>query len=183
MKKLTIIIFFLTVYLTGTYSQTHFVKNWANNGVDHMNFYATPASVNGVQLSAGDEVAIFDGTACVGVTLLTGALNQGDYLSIIASKDDETTGTKDGYTSENVYSVKVWDASEGQEISNLSVETIGDQVFVVGGSATVKLAIDDNPPPPSSSVPVSTPGKLAFLLLLTAIMGVVILRKRKLNLQ
>ncbi|MFZ0282553.1 MAG: hypothetical protein WAL29_12955, partial [Bacteroidales bacterium] len=65
MKKsiaITILLFLAVVILNG---QTCFTPNWGGSGFDHMNFYIARATVNGTNLIVGDEIGIFDGTACV----------------------------------------------------------------------------------------------------------------------
>ena len=107
MKKLIIIAFFLVVAFLNSHAQSCFTKNWTGAGTDHMNFYITGATLNGTNLQPGDEIGIYDGTACVGVGVLTQVLTGSNYLSIVASKDDPDTPAKDGYTSGNPISYRL----------------------------------------------------------------------------
>ena len=142
MKKLIIsICIFVLLFVPDVLSQSHFTKVWDGNGIDHMNFYITSGSNEEVQLDINDEVAVFDGDICVGLTKLTKYYAPGEYISIETSKDDDVTPSViDGYTPGNTYSVQVWDDSESSLIESL-VDTLfaGDDLFVVGGAATLVL--------------------------------------------
>ncbi len=142
MKKLYIFIaIILHILISGVSAQTHFTKVWDGNGIDHMNFYITPGAQLEVQLNVNDEVAIFDGDLCVGLTKLSKPYTTGDYIAVEASKDDNITPSViDGYTTGNSYSLKIWDASEARLVESL-VDTLfaGHDVFALGGAATLVI--------------------------------------------
>ena len=95
----------------------HFIPVWGGNGLDHMNFYALSAQLDGIDLQPGDEIGIFDGNICVGVGVLTEVLNGGKYLEIRASRDDQETPETDGYTSGHSATFKLWKVSDQKEIT------------------------------------------------------------------
>jgi hypothetical protein len=140
MKK--IITFILTIFtLTSGLWGQHFTPVWTGNGVDHENFYFSKATVDNIDLEANDEIAIFDGSYCVGAAVLTQPLSTSNYLSIIASKDDDVTTEVDGYTPGNTISYKIWDNSASKEITIITVNYLsGSGSFVVGGTVSAELA-------------------------------------------
>ena len=105
----------ITIHNTTTL--LHFIPIWTGNGVDHMNINIYSAKLDGVDLEAGDEIGIFDGTSCVGVGTLTGTITQSNTLNIAVSRND---GSGNGYTSGNSISYKLYDKSQDLENSNLS---------------------------------------------------------------
>lgn len=107
-----------------------------------MNFYITKATVNGVNLQIGDEIGIFDGTACVGAGVLTQILSGGAVnLSIVASKDDPDTPAKDGYTSGNPVSYRLCANGATVVITNVQANyTAGSGIFSIGGTAVAELS-------------------------------------------
>jgi uncharacterized protein (TIGR02145 family) len=96
---------------------THFTPVWTGNGFDQMNINIYSAKMDGLEMEAGDEVGIFDGTICVGVGKLTGAITQQSTLDIVVSKND---GSGNGYTAGNTISFKLYDASKTLEMSNVT---------------------------------------------------------------
>jgi hypothetical protein len=56
------------------------------------------ARVDGEYLNAGDEIAVYDGNRCVGVSCLQGPLSLNKSLELIAGKDD---GSSNGFTAGN----------------------------------------------------------------------------------
>ncbi|RKZ55302.1 MAG: hypothetical protein DRQ44_17975, partial [Gammaproteobacteria bacterium] len=80
-------------------------------------------------------------TICVGASTLTQPLSIANFLSLIASKDDDVTGEIDGYTPGNTISYKIWDNSESKEIDIITVNYLsGTGNFVVGGTVSAELA-------------------------------------------
>ena len=86
----------------------HFVPVWEGNGYDHMNIYLTEITEGTSSLQPGDEIAVYDGELCVGVAV---SQNQNQNLySIAVSADDPTTDIRDGFTSGNEISFRIWRA-------------------------------------------------------------------------
>jgi hypothetical protein len=120
----------------------HFVPVWwPGNGMDHMNLYALTATLDGVALQPGDEIGIYDGNVCVGVGVLTAVLTGSNYRDCMVSRDDPDTPLKDGYTTGNSVSFKVWDSSAGAEVSNTTaVYVSGEGIFTPGATAAFTLS-------------------------------------------
>jgi hypothetical protein len=139
MKRFLLSVALVLSSLAVALSQTHFVPVFPGHGVDHMNFYAMTATIDGVALQAGDEIAVFDATYCVGVAVV---VSPGVMLSVPASKDDPVTvGVVDGYRTGNPATFKMWDASSNIEVSNINVTLVGGSLsFDAGTSAFVNLA-------------------------------------------
>jgi methionine-rich copper-binding protein CopC len=121
----------------------HFTPVWTGNGVDHENINITSARIDGVDLEAGDEIGIFDGTLCVGVGVLTGPITSGNTLGIAVSRND---GSDNGYTSGNSIIYKLYDKSKDMEMTNVSTVYSNtdpswstDGKFAIGATAFVEL--------------------------------------------
>jgi M6 family metalloprotease-like protein len=129
-----------TIIASNKIAPLHFKPVFEGNGVDHMNFNLVALSETA--LSAGDEIAVFDGTACVGaVTLLPDDFKH-DVVSIPASAADKNGMA--GFVDGNLYQLKVWKAEIQQE-QDFNFEVIsGEQVFTKHESVilglTTKLA-------------------------------------------
>jgi hypothetical protein len=114
-----------------------------------MNIYVVTATIGGVALEAGDEIAVFDGAICCGVVKLTQPINisnSATYAAVAASRKDD--GQSNGYTVGNQISYKFWDASKGQEHSGITAEYLdisgnptSAPTFAVNSSAIVKLSV------------------------------------------
>jgi hypothetical protein len=130
------------VFTISVPSGTHFVPDWTGNGMDHMNFYALTATLDGTDLQPGDEIGIFDGTNCVGSGVLTQVLNGAIYLEIRVSRDDPATGETDGYTVGHTATFKIWDASALKEITAVQItyETGSNDIFDIGASSWYHIA-------------------------------------------
>jgi ligand-binding sensor domain-containing protein len=119
---------------------THFSKVWSGNGMDHMNFYALSAKIDGADMQPGDEIGIFDGSVCVGSGVMTQTLNGSNFLEIRVSRDDPSTTEKDGYTPGNAATFKLWDASAQQEISTYDIIYItGSNTYEIGASTWYQI--------------------------------------------
>lgn len=126
---------------------THYTTVWqGENGQNHMNFLVVSAILEDLQLKVNDEIAVFSGSKCVGVTKLTKTLNSADnttFVNISASEDD---GTGNGFTASDAIVFKFWDdlnqkemtmkaVSYRNDVSNWSV----DGKFAAGATAVVEL--------------------------------------------
>ncbi|MFY9154128.1 MAG: PKD domain-containing protein, partial [Prolixibacteraceae bacterium] len=139
MKRFTTIISILVMAAT-SFAQNHFNVAWSGFGNEHMNFYVVTATIGGVDLEAGDEIAVFDGSICCGAAVLTSAIDVSDintFAAIVASKIDE--GKLNGYTTGNAITYKIWDASKNMEISGITAE-----YFKNNGQATTEPAYTPN---------------------------------------
>ena len=81
-----------------------------------MNITAVSAVLEGIDLESGDEIGIFDGDNCVGVSVLTGEI--AGYIDPVAGTDDPGTSEVDGFTGSGTQpiSFRLWDASASLEI-------------------------------------------------------------------
>ncbi|WP_346863266.1 BACON domain-containing protein [uncultured Draconibacterium sp.] len=134
-------------------AQTHFTPDFEGNGFDHMNIFVVESVIEGADMQAGDEIAVFDGAVCAGVFVLNEALTDGSIGLINASKaDQDTSGAylSNGYTPGNALSFKLWDASHGIEyedvditfVDNQSGEEVDPVPFTVGASVFVRVIVD-----------------------------------------
>ena len=106
-----------------------------------MNIYVFEATIDGVNLETGDEVAVFDGDSCVGAKTVSVLIDKDNPLPIIASKDDDAgDGIINGFTASNAIIFKIWDASEMAEITNINpIYTTGLGKYIGSGSASLTL--------------------------------------------
>lgn len=119
-----------------TKTATHFTPVWTGNGVDHMNLYITSASLNDVALSQDNEIGVFDGNVCVGAIKLNSAIS--NYVSIVVSKNENTEGEVNGYTSGHQISFRIWNGTAEFVVSTPQY-TSGTNVFEAGASAVVAI--------------------------------------------
>lgn len=141
-------LFTALLVVTGTSAQTHFTLAYSGNGQDHMNIYVVSATIGGIRLEAGDEIAAFDGTVCCGLAVLSQPIdisNSATYAAISASKGD--AGQSNGYTIGDPITYKFWDSSSKQEYSDISAEysdfsgnPLPPPTYTIDGSAIVKLS-------------------------------------------
>jgi len=146
-----------------SFAQGHFVVAYTGNGQDHMNINVVTATIGGVPLDAGDEIAAFDGSICCGKVILTQPIvfsNNATFAKIAASRKDEAG--PNGYTIGNPILYKLWDSSANLEISGLTVEyydPVSGQpttspTYSVNGLAFVKLTL----PSATNQAPVAHAG-------------------------
>ena len=89
----------------------HFKTQFEGNGVDHMNINLVGLPVN--ILRAGDELAIFDGSACVGaVTILSRNLQCQTASIAVSAKDNQGMS---GFAEGNPVTLKLWNSKQNSE--------------------------------------------------------------------
>ena len=104
---------------------THFQPSFTGNGLDHMNINLLGLPVNILQ--AGDELAVFDGTTCVGAVSLTSYNFNSQSVSIAASARDNQG--MPGFSDGNPITLKLWNSKQNKEYS-LEPEIVkGSAVF------------------------------------------------------
>ncbi len=143
-----------------TTKSTHFNTIWTGNGLDHMNFYITKATISDLNMQASDEIAVYDGDNCVGVGVLTEEIIEGqNYLTFVASKNDASPPDINGYTPGNTVSFRIWDYSELIEIVNIETTYLsGETIFTVGGTSSLKVnGIPNEAPVITGQMVLSTP--------------------------
>ncbi|MCX6258727.1 MAG: SprB repeat-containing protein, partial [Bacteroidia bacterium] len=136
MKKYLFVAFSFIVAINQLYA-THFTYNHTGNPYNPMSFVILGATINGVNISTGDEIAVFDGTLCVGVGVFDGTLPYG----FSAGMDDPiTTSVIDGFTAGDAITYKFWDVSASAEITNIVADyAMGNGLFSSQGTAIVTL--------------------------------------------
>ena len=151
MKRLNKNVALLSVFLFfGSYvSAQHFQTVWSGNPYLPMNIFINQASLDGLNLQAADEIAVFDVDAstgdeiCVGVVVLTSELLPGEYVDMKAALDDPTTpDVQDGFIEGNTIIFRIWDDSKSEEttLMEISYHPDGDDVYTSLGTATVGLS-------------------------------------------
>ena len=97
----------------------HFDQVFSGNPFKPMTIYITDATIDGLSLEVGDEVAIFDGERCVGARTIENYddLNRGDFW-IATSQDD---GTSNGFTDGSEITCRIWDRSSESEFDNIEI--------------------------------------------------------------
>ncbi len=149
MKRLTYLIAVI-LFATNSFAQGHFVVAFPGNGQDHMNIFVLTATIGGVPLKAGDEIAAFDDTICCGKVILVQPININNnktYIDIKASRKDY--GQSDGFSIGNTISYKFWDSEKKIEISGITAEYYDPPTglptlaptYSSSGSAFVKLTV------------------------------------------
>jgi hypothetical protein len=124
-------------------AQSIFTPVWTGNGLDHMNIYVTSITVNGVALSPGSEIGVFDGNICVGVAVRPTVIQ--NYIEIRVSKDDPTTEMIDGYTIGNPISFRIWDKVSWETYTTVITNySSGKAIFEVGATSIVALSVNLN---------------------------------------
>ena len=149
MKRFTYILAVLLL-AANSFAQGHFVVAFTGNGQDHMNIFLVTATIGGIALDAGDEIAAFDGTICCGKVVLMQPINFNNYKTFIdikASRKDG--GLFNGYTVGNNITYKFWDSGKNIEFSGITAEYFDSSsglptiapTYSNSGSAFVKLTV------------------------------------------
>ncbi len=146
MKKIFttyLIAFFLLIFSANMLHAQHFTTIWTGNPYDPMAFIIQGATIDGTDMEAGDEIAVFDNDGngneiCVGSVVLTGPLTAGNSATFSAAHE-ELGG--DGFISGHTIIYKFWDSSESAEITMITptYTTISgfDEVYTAQGTAVL----------------------------------------------
>jgi len=148
MKGLSLLIVIL-FFSSGSFAQGHFVLAFSDQGQDHMNINVVSATINGVALQAGDEIATFDGAICCSKSILNQPIvmtNKNSFAVLNASRKDD--GESNGYTQGNAIKFRIWDSDKNIELSGITAEfinpangqTITPPTYSPGETAFVKLS-------------------------------------------
>ena len=116
--SLLIVVLFFTI---SSFAQNHFVLAFSDIGQDHMNINVVSATINGVALQAGDEIATFDGSICCSKSILTKPIvftDKNSFALLAASKSD--VNESNGYTTGNVITFRIWDSVKKMELSGVT---------------------------------------------------------------
>ncbi|HOD54748.1 MAG TPA: T9SS type A sorting domain-containing protein, partial [Candidatus Cloacimonadota bacterium] len=114
----------------------HYQKVWTGNGWQHFNLYLQVNDFVQNNLNIGDEIAVFDGDYCVGVSVYQ---SENSFISIISSMT-ENNEVINGYTPGHQYRLKIWSHQSQSEMTNLSLDLVqGVSLFESGGTAIVQI--------------------------------------------
>lgn len=124
-------------------STVHFSRVYSGNGLDHMNVFLSFEGTENL-LENGDEIGLFDGERCVGSLVVNDMRN--DLVSMVASADDPSTETIDGYIAGNSLQIRIWKQTLQQEKITANPEIItGNGLFTRQGTVWVLLHESDVP--------------------------------------
>jgi len=112
---------------------SYFQPVWENNPYMPMHVVIMP---NG-ELSAGDEIGVFDGEVCVGASIYDG--NPENPIILIASMDDPETENAEGYQAGNSVLVKHFNLSNGTSSTTIFEVAEGNSVFEPLGTSIGKI--------------------------------------------
>jgi pimeloyl-ACP methyl ester carboxylesterase len=125
-----------------TDSPLHFQPTWTGHPIDSMKIWLISDSFENLNLSAGDEIAVYDNNTCVGATIIQST--DENNLNVLTSRaDDDDPGFIEGHN----ISFRVWDSSEQLEYSNIAGEffnlngDVTDSLFKSNADSAVKLFI------------------------------------------
>jgi len=140
----------------------HFTPVWTGNPYNRMNLWL--GSLQGYGVEAGDEVAIFDGSTCVGAAVVSGSVSQQNMIQIIASQND---GSSNGFTNGHAITLKFWDASQNKEITDIcpqftNADGVAISAPVFAGTEDYALYLTLNCSNPTPTRIIGLTGNLAF---------------------
>lgn len=118
----------------------HFQPIWSGNARSPHIFQINSSLINNSALSPADEIAVLDGDLCVGAIKINN--NPNETLQIIASKDDQTTVTIDGFESSHDIHFRIWDFDKQKEFKDnqLNAEfSSGPQLFTDNALSQISL--------------------------------------------
>ncbi|MFW6309887.1 MAG: hypothetical protein ACOC1D_02185, partial [Prolixibacteraceae bacterium] len=107
-----------------------------------MNIHPVRATLNDVNLEAGDEIGFFDGELCVGKIELTSDLGEVEDSKIVhgaVGADDTESLEIDGFENGNTLSFKIWDASEKLEVEVVNVTFYNNQAEEISPAPVFKI--------------------------------------------
>lgn len=159
MKRITLLITIFLLAING-FAQSPFVLAWSGNGTDHMTINVVNAKLGGVYLDTNDQIAVFDGSICCGIIILSKPMS--DFNTDVSIKVSKDEGTGNGYTPGHTIIFKYWDNSAGKVIpivtpeffNNTGIPITPAPTFKVDESVFVKLTSDA----PINHAPVSNAG-------------------------
>lgn len=94
----------------------HFTTVWqGENGLNHMNFMVVSAVLEELPLSPDDEIAVFNGSLCVGTATLTKVINPTENNSFLHFSASQSDGSSNGFLENDSIIFKIWDNKNQQE--------------------------------------------------------------------
>ncbi|HYQ57716.1 MAG TPA: right-handed parallel beta-helix repeat-containing protein [Draconibacterium sp.] len=144
-----------------TVESNYFTPIWeGQNGQNHMNIGVKDARINSIPVEEGDEIAVYDGDLCVGVSKLNVAINPEDPDTYVFIKVSQCDGSGNGFIEGNKISYRIWDVSKQEEKTVNGGVTYQDDIeewvttgeFVCGGTSVVQLNLVKPEEPVSQSI-------------------------------
>lgn len=114
---------------------THFKTAFIGNGVDHMNFNFI--ELLSEQHNVGDEIAVYDGTNCVGAVKLQ-EHNLTNHVVFIPASSIDKDGMP-GFTEGNNYTIRFWKQETNQEFEFNPEIVKGSNTFAKNESVLLSL--------------------------------------------
>ncbi len=117
-------IFLMFFCLSSNSSAQYFTPSWQGGAYNPMTIIISGATLDSLDLEAGDEIGLFDNWQCVGAAVLQESIdpeNDDTYLYITCSEDDPDSPQQDGFTVGNPIEVRYYDLSVQEEGWNLSL--------------------------------------------------------------
>lgn len=137
----------LMVLIINTGFAQHFSTVWTGNPYQPMSIIIQEATINSVDLSIGDEIAVFDiddigNEICVGIVLLTDSITISNPAIITTSSDDPITSEiQEGFITGNTIMIRLWDSNQMHDIDYviMSFSLLFDDYFQALGTALVTV--------------------------------------------
>ena len=115
----------------------HFKTIFVGNGVNHMNINLVDLSSN-LGISAGDELAAFDGNICVGALKITEDQLANGWVSLVASYSTSDQ-VVDGFTEGNQIKIYRWSNVSGTETEVKTDVIDGELKYAQNGSVLASM--------------------------------------------
>lgn len=112
----------------------HFVKNWTGNGWQHFNIHIPVDGLIENSLNVGDEIALFDGEQCVGISVFAEGQN---YISIAASMAEDQDENINGYIPGHQYSIRIWFNQSNTEVNVAGFDVMQGNLFYMPNETAV----------------------------------------------
>ncbi|MFQ5638287.1 MAG: hypothetical protein ACE5IR_09885, partial [bacterium] len=153
MKRVYLYLSMLVALPVFAFAQTQHFSFTANTG-DSYSIVVTSATLDGADLSVGDEIGVFTSDdLCVGASVWNGTLP----LAVTAWIDDsQTPNVVDGYTVGDSMFFRIWSQSTDDELDAVPTYAQGNGAFGSGAFAQVSLAASSGGAEPSGIMVTNT---------------------------
>jgi len=124
------------VFMPEQLASEHFNPAFIGNGTDHMNINLVNLQASG--LLAGDEIGVFDGNLCVGSATIGAEQLMAGSISIPASSNDEMETLPNGFTSDNLVSIRLFRNNQ-EYLLNPELLNNSKSIFIKGESMFARV--------------------------------------------